>query len=68
MDWLVVNFSTIIVGGILFVAVILAIRSIRLDKANGKSSCGGNCGSCGGDCHSINNIVDSYHRDQERKC
>ena len=64
MNWLIENLSTIIVSVILLFAVLLAINSIRKVKANGKSSCGGNCGSCGTGCHSrTNSLVDSYHHD-----
>ena len=59
MNWLIENLSTIIVSVILLFAVLLAINSIRKDKANG-----GNCGSCGTSCHSrTNSLVDSYHHD-----
>ena len=57
MNWLIENLSTIIVSVILLFAVLLAINSIRKDKANGKSSCGGNCGSCGTGCHSRTNSL-----------
>lgn len=67
MNWLIENLSTIIVSIILLIALFMAVRSIRHDKANGKSSCGGNCGSCGVECHNTNNLVESYHRDH-RKC
>lgn len=63
MAWLIENLSTIIVSLILLIAVLLAIRSMKRDKVNGKSSCGGNCGGCGVDCHSTNNLVDRYHHD-----
>ncbi len=68
MVWLNENLSTILVSLIIVFAVVLAIRSIRKDKANGKSSCGGNCNSCGGLCHSKSNLVDTYHHDHTRKC
>ena len=61
VNWLIENLSTIIVSVILLFAVLLAINSIRKDKANGKSSCGDSCGT---GCHSrTNSLVDSYHHD-----
>ena len=64
MTWLMENLSTIIVSGVLLIAVILALRSMHQDKIKGKSSCGGNCGSCGSNCHSTSSLVDLYHHDQ----
>ena len=60
MVWLNENLSTILVSLIIVFAVVLAIRSIRKDKAN--------CNSCGGLCHSKSNLVDTYHHDHTRKC
>ena len=42
--------GTLVVGGILFVIVVLIIRGIVKDKKSGKSSCGGDCSHCRG-CH-----------------
>ncbi len=43
--------GTIIVGGILLCVVGLVIRSMVIDKKNGKSiQCGGDCRHCGGHC------------------
>ncbi|BEI60833.1 hypothetical protein Blut17040_18620 [Blautia luti] len=42
--------GTLVVGGILFVIVVLIIRVIVKDKKSGKSSCGGDCSHCRG-CH-----------------
>lgn len=42
--------GTFIVGLIVAGCVVLAIRSIVLDKKSGRSSCGGNCSKCKG-CH-----------------
>ena len=66
MIWLMENLSTILVSLVIVAAIVLAVRSIKKDKANGKSSCGGNCKSCGSLCSS--NLVDDYHRDRARKC
>lgn len=68
MIWLIQNISTILVSLILVGAVVLAICSIKKDKADGKSSCGGNCGSCGSLCNSKSDLVDNYRRDHARKC
>ena len=42
--------GTFVVGAIVLGCVMLAIRSLRADKRNGKASCGGGCGRCKG-CH-----------------
>ncbi|MCM1189264.1 MAG: FeoB-associated Cys-rich membrane protein [bacterium] len=42
--------GTIIVGGILLLAVAGIIGGMLRDKKNGKTSCGGDCGHCRG-CH-----------------
>ena len=42
--------GTLVVGGILFVIVVLIIRVIVKDQKSGKSSCGGDCSHCRG-CH-----------------
>lgn len=65
MNWLIENLSTIIVSVILLFAVLLAVNSIRKDRINRKSSCGGNCGSCGTGCHS-SSLVEHYHQDQRK--
>jgi hypothetical protein len=46
-----ISMGTAIVGLVVLFLVCLAIGSMRKDKRNGKSNCGGNCGSCGGHCH-----------------
>jgi hypothetical protein len=44
--------GTVFVGLILAVVVGLIIRSMIMDKKNGKSlQCGGDCKHCGGHCH-----------------
>ena len=42
--------GTVLVGAIVLACVALAIRSLRKDKKNGKSSCGGDYAHCRG-CH-----------------
>ena len=42
LTWLSQNIGTIIVAAI--------VKSMRRDKKNGKSSCGGNCAACRGGC------------------
>lgn len=43
-----VSIGTIVVAGILILAVAAIIRKLRRDKKNGASChCGGDCGSCG---------------------
>lgn len=68
MIWLMENLSTILVSLVIVAAIVLAVRSIKKDKANGKSSCGGNCRSCGSLCNSKSDLVDNYRRDHARKC
>ena len=46
--------GTVLVGAIVLACVALAIRSLRKDKKNGKSSCGGDCAHCRG-CHQMKN-------------
>jgi len=50
MIWLSENLGTIIVSLVLLLIVCLILTSMKRDKANGKSSCGGDCGHCGA-CH-----------------
>ena len=52
MTWFLNNIGTIIVSAILLAAIALIVRSMRKDKVQGKSSCGGNCAHCGAQCHS----------------
>ena len=43
--------GTFVVGAILVIVVCLIVRSMILDKKNGKSlQCGGDCKNCGGHC------------------
>lgn len=43
--------GTVIVGAALLAVVGLAVRSMVIDKKNGKSlQCGGDCKHCGGHC------------------
>ena len=43
--------GTIVVGLLVIILLILAVRKIVIDKRNGKScSCGGNCNNCGTKC------------------
>ena len=51
MGFLAANAGTIVVGLIVLAVVVLIIMSIRRDKKNGKSTCGGNCAHCAGACH-----------------
>lgn len=53
MTWFLNNIGTIIVSAILLAAIALVVRSMRKDKAQGKSSCGGSCAHCAmhGKCH-----------------
>lgn len=57
MTWFMNNLGTIITFLILAAVVVLIIRRMKKDKAEGKSSCGaeckccslhGKCGGCGG--------------------
>ncbi len=54
--------STLIVGGLVIVAVVAIIRKMVLDKKAGKGgcSCGGDCSRCGAACGSSTKI-DSQH-------
>lgn len=40
--------GTIIVGGLLFIVLSLAVRSIVSAKKSGKSGCSGDCSRCKG--------------------
>ncbi len=53
MTWLMEHVGTIIVCLILLAVIALAIRTLRKDKAQGKSSCGAGCAGCAmrGSCH-----------------
>lgn len=43
--------GTVVVGAALLAVVGLAVRSMIIDKKNGKSlQCGGDCKHCGGHC------------------
>lgn len=46
MTWFMNNLGTIITFIILATVVILIIRQMKKDKAEGKSSCGAGCKSC----------------------
>lgn len=46
LDFITNNLGTIIVGIILLAIVILVIKSMKKDKANGKSTCGCGCKGC----------------------
>lgn len=43
--------STFIVGAIVLILMILAVRSIIKSKKNGECNCGGSCKSCRAHCH-----------------
>lgn len=38
--------GTLIVGLLVLIAVVLAVRKIIRDRKNGVGACGGNCSSC----------------------
>lgn len=44
MDWLISNFATVVIGLLLLVGVIFAVRA--LIKAHKHSGCGGGCSGC----------------------
>jgi preprotein translocase subunit SecG len=54
LTWLGTNLSTILISLALLAIVVCIIVSLRKDKQNGNSSCGGSCGHCpmGSSCHS----------------
>ena len=44
--------GTAVVATVVVILVALAVRSMIIDKKNGKSiQCGGDCKHCGGHCH-----------------
>ncbi|MCR5331311.1 MAG: FeoB-associated Cys-rich membrane protein [Lachnospiraceae bacterium] len=47
LEWVSSNAANIIIVLILAAVVGYAVRTIYLNRKNGKCSCGGNCGSCG---------------------
>ena len=53
LAWLAGNLGTILVTLVLLVIVAGIIHSLRKDKKQGRSSCGGNCSHCAmhGSCH-----------------
>ena len=55
MTWLYANLSTIIIGLVLLIIVVLIVRKLYTNKQEGKSSCscGDSCGGCAsaGMCH-----------------
>ena len=52
-EFIINNFSTIIVGGVVFGVVGMVSLKLIRDKKNHKSSCGGGCAGCpsNGMCH-----------------
>ena len=54
LAWLASNWGTILVCLIIIGVVFCIIASMRKNKKQGNSSCGGNCAHCGacGSCHS----------------
>ena len=46
MAWIAENMGNILITLILIAIVVGSILSIRKDKKQGKSSCGGNCAHC----------------------
>ena len=59
MSLLTDNIGTILVLAVVAAAVVLIIRHMKKDKAQGKSSCGCNCAHCAlhGTCHASNTGV-----------
>ena len=47
LAWFTANLINIVIVAVLLLAVALAVRSMALDRREGKSSCGGNCAHCG---------------------
>lgn len=58
------NLSTGIVLLIFIVIVAFSIKTIRKDKKNGKSSCGGDCSGCGSAslCHHPQSLFEEYKK------
>lgn len=52
ITWLSANLGTILVALVVAAVVAAVICTMRRDKKNGKSSCGGSCSSCGAGCAS----------------
>lgn len=50
MQWFIDNLGTIIISLVLVSMVVGIILSMRRDKKQGKSSCGGNCNHCAMGC------------------
>jgi len=52
-SWFAANWGTLLVSLALVGVVALIIKSMKNDKKQGKSSCGGSCAHCamGGSCH-----------------
>lgn len=46
MTWLLANLGTIVVGGILFLIILLIVRSMVNKKKNQSGGCGCGCGGC----------------------
>ena len=57
MQWFIDNLGTIVISLVLIGMVVGIILSMRRDKKQGKSSCGGNCSHCamGCSCHPAGN-------------
>ncbi len=53
LSWLSRNLGTILITAALIGVVALIIRSLRRDRARGKSPCGSGCAGCpmAGSCH-----------------
>lgn len=47
LAWITENLGTIVVSLVLILLVAGAIRTIRKEKKQGRSCCGGNCAHCG---------------------
>ena len=50
VEWLKLNYETIIIVAVLLFVVALIIRGIINDRKKGKHICGGNCGTCAAAC------------------
>ncbi len=54
-EWRDSSMPTLIIGGILLILALLAIRNIiKTRKSGGCSGCSGGCSGCSGSCHSTN--------------